>query len=80
MSTARALFRRHVALPAEHGAWVFLLGPLLIGLFAAGPFSTATVYLVIAALCGFLVRQPITLVIKVLGGRRGRDTLPAAWF
>ena len=35
----RGLLDRHVALPGDHGSWVFLLGPLLIGLFAGGRWS-----------------------------------------
>lgn len=74
------LFRRHVALPAEHGAWAFLLGPLIIGFFAGGRWSVVSFYLIVAALCGFLIRQPVTMAIKARAGRRGRDVLPAAWF
>jgi len=74
------MFRRHVALPGEHGAWVFLLRPLLIGLFAGGRWHTVSLYLVLAALCGFLIRHPITLAVKVHSGRRPRETLPAVRF
>jgi hypothetical protein len=73
-------FRRHLALPAEHGAWVFLLSPLVIGLFAGGRATLPSLYLVVAALCAFLVRHPVTLTIKALSGRRPRDVLPAALF
>jgi len=71
-------WRGHVALPAEHGAWVLLLGPLLIGLFAGGRWSIVSLYLIVAALCAFLARQPVTLAIKAATGRRDRDVLPAA--
>jgi MFS family permease len=74
------LFLRHVALPSDHGSWVFLLSPLLIGLFAGGSWSVATIYLVIAALAAFLIRQPVTIVVKVYSGRRNRRDLAAAWF
>ena len=74
------MFRAHVALPAEHGAWLLLLGPLVIGLFAGGRWSVVSLYLIVASLSAFLVRHPITLVIKALSGRRGRDLLPAASF
>ena len=74
------LFRRVVAVPTDHGSWVFLASPLLIGLFAGGRFVTPTVYLLVASICGFLVRQPITIAVKILGGRRSRDDLPAASF
>jgi hypothetical protein len=75
-----SVFRRHVALPADHGSWAFFLKPLLIGLFAGGHWHTTAIYLTIAALCAFLVRQPIALVVKAHAGRRPRDVLPAAWF
>ena len=78
--TLSSLFRRHVALPSEHGAWVFLFSPLLIGLFAGGGWSVVTLYLIIAALAAFLIRQPATTAVKVYSGRRARRELPAAWF
>ena len=72
------LFRRQVAVPADHGSWVFLLSPLLIGLFAGGRLSAVSAYVVMAALCAFLIRQPVTVAIKVISGRRPRSELPAA--
>lgn len=76
----KTYFRRHIALPTDHGSWVFIFSPLLIGLFAGGSWSSATCYLVLAALAAFLVRQPITIAVKACSGRRGRQDLPAAWF
>ena len=76
----RAYFRRHIALPGEHGAWVFLLSPLLIGLFAAGQFSTASLLLILAVLAAFLLRQPAAIAVKAYSGRRPRSDLPAARF
>ena len=75
-----SLFKRHVALPSDHGSWVFLLSPLLIGIFAGESWSTATLFLIIAAMAAFLIRQPLTIVVKVYSGRRNRRDLPAAWF
>jgi hypothetical protein len=72
--------RRHVALPSDHGSWVFLLSPLIIGLFAGGRWTIPCLYLIVAALSGFLVRQPVTIAVKALAGRRSRDDLPAALF
>lgn len=72
------LFRRHVVLPTDHGTWSFLLSPLIIGLFAGGTWRVATTYLVVAALCAFLVRQPITRVIKAWSGRTSGADLGAA--
>jgi hypothetical protein len=69
-----------VAVPSDHGSWVFLASPLLIGLFAGGRIATPTVYLFVAAICGFLVRQPITVAVKIVSGRRPREDLDAAVF
>ncbi|MFC2042738.1 YwiC-like family protein [Chloroflexota bacterium] len=74
------LFVRHIAIPQDHGSWVFLLSPLLIGLFAGGNWSSASAFLIIAALAGFLIRQPATIVVKIYTGRRSRRGLRAAFF
>jgi len=78
--TRLTYFRRHIALPGEHGAWVFFLSPLLIGLFAGGSLKLASIYLIIAALAGFLIRQPVTIAVKAYSGRRSLRDLPAAQF
>lgn len=80
MHDYRDLFKKHVALPGEHGAWVFLLSPLLIGLFAGGSWTAASLALVTGALAAFLVRQPVSIVVKIYSGRRPRRDLPAALF
>jgi len=74
------LFRRSIAWPSDHGSWVFLLSPLIIGLVAGGRWTTPVVYLIVAALSGFLIRQPTTIAVKALSGRRSRQDLPAALF
>lgn len=73
-------FRRHIALPTDHGSWVFLFSPLLIGLFAGQRWSSATFFLVLGAIAAFLIRQPVTVAVKVFSNRRARTDLPAAWF
>lgn len=73
-------FRLKIALPGEHGAWVFILSPLLIGLNAGGRLSMASIYLVIASMAAFLIRQPITIAVKALSGRRSRRDLTPARF
>jgi hypothetical protein len=72
--------RRQIALPQDHGSWVFLLSPLLIGLFAGENLNYGSIILIFAALSGFLIRQPITILIKIYSGRRNRRDLPAAQF
>jgi hypothetical protein len=76
-----SLFRRHYFLPSEHGAWIWWIGPLLIGLAAAGAWSSDVLVLAAGALAGFLLRQPATILVKVRSGRRPvRELGPArAW-
>lgn len=75
-------FHKQAALPTDHGSWVFLLMPLLIGFFTAGVWHPAGWYLNIAALMAFLLRQPTVMMVKAYAGRRSRNILPTArlWF
>jgi len=75
-----SLFRKHIALPQDHGSWVFILSPLLIGLFAGGSFSPASINLIVAAMGAFLLRQPVSMAVKAYSGRRSRTDLPATLF
>lgn len=76
------LIRRHVAVPHDHGSWIFILSPLLIGLLAGKKLNYASFNLIVAAMSAFMLRQPATLLVKIMSGRRGKDDLPAArfWF
>lgn len=76
----KAIFIRHIALPTDHGSWVFLLSPLLIGIACGGRVRLATLFFSVAALTIFLIRQPITVAIKAYSGRRSRRDLRPAWF
>ena len=78
MSVTRDYLRKQIFLPQDHGAWVFIFSPLLVGLFAGGRFTIATFGLVVAAITAFLVRQPITILVKAHAGRRARSDLRAA--
>lgn len=71
-------FRKQIFLPQDHGSWVFIFSPLLIGLFAGARFTFASLSLVIAAIAAFLIRQPITIAVKGFSGRRARSDLAAA--
>ena len=66
----QSLFQKQVALPSEHGAWVFLLSPLIIGLVAGKATGPGALALVVAAVSAFLLRQPISMAVKVHSGRR----------
>jgi len=74
------VFVKQIAIPQDHGSWVFLLSPLLIGIFAAPHFSVATLYLILVSLSVFLLRQPITIATKAIHGRRTQRELPIARF
>ena len=81
MSPRRGLFRRSIALPADHGSLVFLLSPLIIGLAVGGRWTPPVFYLVVAAICGFFTRQPMTIAVKALSGRRSqKDLFPALFW
>ncbi len=80
MSVTQAYLRKQIFLPQDHGSWVFIFSPLLVGLFAGGAFTLASLSLAVAAIAAFLVRQPITIAVKAYSGRRAKSDLPAARF
>jgi len=73
-------FKRRIALPQDHGSWVFIISPLLIGIFAGGTFTYATFNLIVAAMAAFMMRQPMTIAVKIYSGRRPRPDLNSALF
>lgn len=75
------VLKRHIALPQDHGSWVFLFSPLLVGLFAGGGFSIETLFLIVCSISVFLIRQPITVLVKIYSGRRpSRELTPAIFW
>ena len=76
----KELFKKQIALPQDHGSWVFILSPLLIGIFAGGTFTYGTFNLIIAAMSAFMIRQPMTVIVKAVSGRRPRSDLSPALF
>ena len=79
MSMPSSYFRKQIFLPQDHGSWVFIFSPLLIGLFAGKHFGIESLDLIIAAMAAFLLRQPVTMAIKAWSGRRPKTDLPAAF-
>ena len=77
---AARLWQRHIAIPVEHGSWVFLFSPLLIGLFLGKTVGAGSLLLGLAVLMGFLIRQPVTIAVKAYSGRRPRSELAPARF
>ena len=80
MNKQPSLFRAHIAVPQDHGSWVFMLTPLLVGLFAGEHFTPASINLIVASMGAFLIRQPVSIMVKTYAGRRSRADLPAARF
>ena len=82
MAKNKTIFLKHIAIPQDHGSWVFILSPLLIGIFAGGTFTQVSFNLFITAMAAFMLRQPATTIIKIYSKRRTRDEMPAArfWF
>ena len=78
--TMRDYFKKQIALPQDHGSWVFILSPLLVGIFAGGNFTFAAFNLVLAAMSAFMMRQPTTVLVKAYSGRRPKSDLAAACF
>jgi len=62
--------RRHIAIPQDHGSWVFLFSPLLIGLLTADACSLGVIPMLIAAIAAFMMRQPVSIWVKTLQSRR----------
>lgn len=79
---SNSLFIKQIAIPSDHGSWIFLISPLLIGFFAAGNWKPAGFYLILSAGAAFLIRQPVVIMVKSYAGRRTRKDLPAGrfWF
>ena len=80
LAKMQSYFKRQIAFPQDHGSWVFIFSPLMVGLFEGKTFQAATIYLITAALSAFLIRQPITILVKAISGRRSAADLPAARF
>lgn len=73
--------KKQIVLPQDHGSWVFIFSPLLVGIFAGGSFTYATFNLIVAALSAFMIRQPVTAAVKAYSGRRPKtDLIPARFW
>jgi hypothetical protein len=66
---------RSTALPSEHGAWSFLLEPILLGLGVA--FSWPGLLVAAAAVGAFLLHQPLKTAVK--DARAGRRAPRTRW-
>ena len=74
------IWRRYYAVPQEHGAWIWWIGPLVAGAAAAGGIDTAFMPLSLAALTLFMVRQPMAIVYRAITTPSKRSDLIPAFF
>jgi len=71
-------FFKIYVLPPEHGGWFLLLGPFLLGALTAAQPHAALFVLLLFSLITYIARQPLTLLVKALSGRRAKsDVRPA---
>jgi hypothetical protein len=80
---ARRPFRKNLVIPAEHGAWSWLLVPFGVGVAVAGQAGLPVILTLIGGLCAFLVRQPAAAWLRTRSGRgragRADEPLAAGW-
>ncbi len=67
---------RGVALPHEHGAWGMLFEPIVAAMAIA--FSAASPLIAVAFIGGFLIRQPLKVLMAGLKAGRTMPQTPAA--
>jgi hypothetical protein len=82
------IFRKRLVIPTEHGAWSWLLVPFFVGAAVAGQIGVAArpallplALALIGGLAAFLMRQPITVWLRIRQGRASRtdEPLAAGW-
>ncbi len=74
------LMKKHLILPPEHGAWIWLAGPFVVGAVAGKSWSLDILLCGATVLAAFFARQPVTLLVKMISGRRSRRELTPALF
>ena len=78
LKTSSPYWQKHFYLPQDHGSWVFVFSPIIAGLWLAKPLGWEHLPITAGAIFFFLLRQPLTVVVKVMAGRRdSRDRNPA---
>ena len=73
----RSPWRKIYALPAEHGSWIWWIGPFVLGVAAAGTVSPDLLPLATGVFLAFLIRQPVIMLVKIVSGRRPPSDWPA---
>lgn len=72
------LWRKTLILPAEHGAWAWLLVPFGVGTAVSQTVNLPIVLTLLAALALFLLRQPTTVWLRARRGKARRADAPLA--
>lgn len=74
--TTKPIFVKRLIIPSEHGAWVWLFVPYVVGLLVAPRLAGPTTHAGLAAmlvglggLSAFLLRQPATAWMRMRQGR-----------
>lgn len=80
MNKSTPISSRIIALPQDHGSWVFLFTPLILGWLFASTRSLDMFALSVSSIAFFLMRQPISILVKVLSGRRPEKDRSASVF
>jgi hypothetical protein len=75
------MWRKRFAVPPEKGAWVWLLGPMAVGIAAAPVVSGDGLAVLLGSFAAYLLRQPATLAVKSMRRARSAGEMPAiaAW-
>lgn len=73
------LWRKSLIMPAEHGSWAWLLVPFGVGTAVAPTVNLPILLTLLAALSLFLLRQPVTVWLRVRRGKARRADGPLAW-
>lgn len=68
---------RPLALPVEHGGWGLLFEPIVLGMLVAP--SWGGLFIGLAFVSGFLVRQPLKLALQDLLRRKSYPRTPWCW-
>lgn len=85
LTSRRKIFRKSLVIPAEHGAWSWLLVPYAVGAVVASqavpqaelPILAGLLSLV-GGLSAYMVRQPATIWLRIQQGRGRRSDAPLA--
>ncbi|MBI2423887.1 MAG: YwiC-like family protein [Candidatus Hydrogenedentes bacterium] len=64
------MFRWRYAIPPEKGGWIWWIGPLVIGVTAAGELHPDFLAILLGAFSGFCIRQPLSVLVRAWAHRR----------